>query len=286
MNTDSFFTIGLTDKICQDYAVDFVEIRTVPPFAHVIVSDGCSSAPHTDFGSRLLVKAAELSVHLMHTAYHRNLDRLMHTSIEAANIFRKTLALPTDSLSATLLAACYDEDAQIFSTICVGDGAIIGKTKDGWLSIFEYEFKRGAPYYLRYELDEEDKKRYFSEFGNEVMLHTTDVSPSGEFKFSGQQVEFTPEKFFFTHDFPLSQYDTVAVMTDGIQSFIKQEITGTSKQNNPVDSLEIIRELMNFKNYSGDFVQRRCQMAFRKFKTAGIQNYDDFSMAVITTQGE
>jgi hypothetical protein len=282
MNTDSFFTIGSTHKVCQDYALDCKE-DSIP---HIIISDGCSSAPHTDFGSRLLTKAAQMNVHLMHTSFDCNLLRLFDRSIESANIYRKTLDLPIDSLSATLLAACVDKNAQVISTVCVGDGAIIGRTKDGWLNIFEYEFKRGAPYYLRYELNPEDKTRYFKEFGNEVELHVTDVTPSGEFTSCKQQVEFTPEQFFFWHKFPLAKYDSVVLMTDGIQSFIKQEITGTSKQNNPVDSLEIIKELMNFKNYSGDFLQRRCQMAFRKFRTVGIQNYDDFSMAVITTQGD
>lgn len=292
MNADSFFTIGSTHKVCQDYAVSMC--FDVPPpdgGSYTILSDGCSTAPDTDFGSRLLVRSAQSAIYK-----HDNLRNFLYDTLKAAEIYSRTLSLPSDSLSATLLASYY-----VFGThtsgeinpfrndkivvVCVGDGAIVAKDYDGGLSIFEYEFKRGAPYYLRYELDGNNKDRYFKEFGNELEMHLTTVNPAGEITQASKiKPTFDKETHFWFHEFSLDRYETVAIMSDGIQSFVKQEKTGTSKQNLPVESIDIIKELMDFKNYSGEFVQRRCQRAFRKFRENNIQNCDDFSMGVITTR--
>ena len=52
MNADAYFTIGKEHVqkdpfVCQDYAA------VVGP-GRVVLSDGCSSSRHTDFGARLL----------------------------------------------------------------------------------------------------------------------------------------------------------------------------------------------------------------------------------------
>ena len=53
MNANCAINIGSTHALCQDYAL----ARNDGPY--VILSDGCSSSPDTDVGSRLLVKASE-----------------------------------------------------------------------------------------------------------------------------------------------------------------------------------------------------------------------------------
>ncbi|RDJ35534.1 MAG: hypothetical protein DWQ19_12010 [Crenarchaeota archaeon] len=281
MNSDCFFTIGSTHRVCQDYAISKAN--------HALISDGCSSAPDTDFGSRLLVKSAEdqLVETMTCTSEHYSPDFLpwvFKSVIKNANVTARVLELSVDSLSATLLAVALDESHNIFSTICFGDGAVVGKTKEGKLHIMEYEFQSGAPYYMRYELTKEDKNRYIKEFGREFVLRITTVDPEGEISRISKNGHLSLEEPFFQRWFDTDSYDTVAIMSDGINSFVKQETTATSKQNFPVDSAEIIRELMVFKNYSGSFVQRRCQKAFKKFKELNITNYDDFSMGVVTTR--
>ncbi len=56
MSSDSFFTIGKSHDICEDYACNGVFNDEI---AYVIVCDGCSSSTHTDFGSRILSKSIE-----------------------------------------------------------------------------------------------------------------------------------------------------------------------------------------------------------------------------------
>ena len=61
MNTGSFFTIGSTHLVCEDYALHGKD--------YVILSDGCSNGGgpriHTDWGSRILCKAAEEHIQLL-----------------------------------------------------------------------------------------------------------------------------------------------------------------------------------------------------------------------------
>ena len=65
MHADSFFAIGSTHKINQDYAwggmpnTHWSEYSMSAPRAIAIVSDGCSSSKDTDFGSRLLAQSAK-----------------------------------------------------------------------------------------------------------------------------------------------------------------------------------------------------------------------------------
>lgn len=56
---DSFFRIGSTHAVCQDYAATAQE-AAAPEFGEhertvAVVGDGCSGEPHTDVGSRLVV---------------------------------------------------------------------------------------------------------------------------------------------------------------------------------------------------------------------------------------
>ena len=53
---DAHFSIGKTHRVCEDYA----RAGLLPDGrAFAIVSDGCSSSPDTDFGSRLMTIAAQ-----------------------------------------------------------------------------------------------------------------------------------------------------------------------------------------------------------------------------------
>ena len=55
MKIDSAFQIGKTHDICEDFALTGTKNSIVP---YTIVSDGCSSSPLTDVGSRILSFAA------------------------------------------------------------------------------------------------------------------------------------------------------------------------------------------------------------------------------------
>ena len=108
MNADSTFTIGSSHQVCQDYAVaglrnDRGLASQRNRLAYAVVSDGCSSSIDSDFGSRLLSKAAE---RLILSEDHAAPDdaRLLHeaASLRALRLARKVGLDPT-SVDATLL---------------------------------------------------------------------------------------------------------------------------------------------------------------------------------------
>ena len=68
MNKDSFFKIGSTHNICQDYAISGRDEHYKVDYA--IISDGCSGAEDTDIGSRLVSLIAKQNISL---STHSNL---------------------------------------------------------------------------------------------------------------------------------------------------------------------------------------------------------------------
>lgn len=279
MNTDVFFTIGSTHKICQDYAITKHDDKPL-----ILLSDGCSSSPNSDFGSRLLVKAAE--PHVYHPALQTDESFLQNTIINA-HTFSRTLELNVDCLCATLLYGKIQKvgEKECFKTICSGDGTIAARSHDGSIVVHQYEFDSGAPYYLRYELDPDLKKNYFSQFGKTGKHKTFYIDKNGK---ASDVFEipwtFCEDNIYFENSFPVEDWDMVAIFSDGVCSFTKPDHTSTTKRYTIMPVTEILPEFLSFKGFAGDFVQRRCQKVFKTFKEQGIQNCDDFSMAVIAKE--
>lgn len=278
-NTDSYFTIGSTHKVCQDYVL---HSNSEKPY--VILSDGCSSAVDSDFGSRILCKSLQSLIY--NETY--DINSLLDSVIRNAHTFSRTMALADDSLCATLIFSKVENE--VFKVYAVGDCVIAAKNKNGQITIIEYEFTSGAPYYLRYELGNK-KEEYFKLFGNEIYRKSYTI---GEYKnvinkipglISEQEItkiEF--DKIYFEEIFPISDWEWVAVMSDGAKSFQQIVSTNTTKTNQIVSPLDSLGELLAFKGVFGEFVQRRSQKAFKQFKEKNIHNYDDFSIGVIATK--
>ena len=279
--TDSYFTIGSTHKVCQDYVLHSNNDKP-----YVILSDGCSTAVDSDFGSRILCKSLQPLIYKDTYDIHSLLDSV----IRNAHTFSRTMALSDDSLCATLVFSKIQDDA--FKVYSVGDAVIAAQNKNGQIHIIEYEFASGAPYYLRYELGNK-KEEYFNQFGNEIYRSTYQI---GEYKavinkipglisqVDKVKVEFN--QIFFEETFPLADWEWVAVMSDGAKSFQQIVSTATTKQNQPVSVLNTLGELLAYKGFFGEFVQRRSQKAFKQFKEKNIHNYDDFSIGVIASKEE
>ncbi len=275
--TDVFFAIGSTHKVCQDYA----RCGKDPSKPFAILSDGCSSAPDVDLGSRLVTLAAETQLDRQEVP---NNEDLIASILLNLNIFQRTLQISRESLCATLMIA--NIVGNNFRTLCVGDGIVVAKAPDGFMSVREYTFESGAPYYLRYELDSEVKYEYFKEFEKEGKIQgerrAYSILPNGEVtEVREEPFTFGYESIYFEEFFPMNEWESVAIVSDGGHSFQKQQNTATSKTSIPVISSEILKELMSFKAYTGKFAQRRWDRASRLFKEKGIENSDDISMGVI-----
>jgi len=268
MFTDSFFTQGSTHKICEDYALHGSN--------YVVISDGCSSAEDSDFGSRLLARATVQAINRNDFGSNEFYYWVLATAVG----YCRSLSLPPDCLFATLLAAKKIEDKIV--VIMKGDGLVAAKQKNGGIYVSYLEFPFSAPFFLRYHLDETSLKDYKKQIGDTYLKYQYYITPDG------QVIDFTAIKCQMGNNPYLEQWsfgeetEVVTVMSDGILSFVKPEITATQKRMVKIEESEIIPKLMAFKDFNGEFVQRRCNMAFKLFEKDGWKSLDDVSVGAIS----
>ncbi len=283
MKADSFFCAGLTHKVCQDYAAAGEVGKTfrpagVPntPAAYAIVSDGCSDSPDTDFGSRLLVRHAMGQV-------RRHGGRLDPDSLieNAAEVGRR-LNLDPRAMNATI-AIAFEEGNEVGVKLW-GDGVIAARGRDGSLVIHSVVFPTGAPMYLNYWLSESNLTAYLQKFGPTRVTTSIRILPDGtvtatEDEDSAINIENDNEPVSVDFRFSRYDYDIVAVMSDGVQSF--KAFEGRGYVGLPIET--VVAAMMNFKVLTGEFVVRRLKAFFRKAEELGWRWDDDVSMAAIYT---
>jgi len=243
---------------------------------YVILADGCSTAPDTDFGSRLLAKSAEQFL-------NANNQNIVSGIISYAHTYARAMNLPVQSLSATLIMARAKD--KNYKVNIVGDGVIAIKNSFG-LVIRHIEFSSGAPYYLRYELSDTDKDRYFKEFGDKVLIHTYTMTPDVvKFVKTTDELKLNRDLPMFNwewHDDDENETEFVAVFSDGAASFQRTIETTTSKSPETVPVTEAIMELTSFKRTNGEFILRWMNRCVKEFEKKKWQYTDDLSMGVIS----
>lgn len=263
MNQDSFFYIGKTHNICQDYAIHDKD--------YAIVSDGCSGSPHTDFGSRFLALGARHAVSL-------DLDamQMAKLALVSAVEFGKAADLPSNHLDATLAVVRRRNNS--INAFLAGDGIIAARDKSGAIIVKEITFVGGAPIYLNYLNHELRLETLHKTFDCTKMIKTTIIYKDGE-----EESEEKSLNMIESFDFDVAEYDYVAVMTDGVASFQRLVATPTSKTYEMIKTSEIVKQLMAIKGNVGSFVERRCKAFQRDCLRDGIIHADDFSVGMIHT---
>jgi hypothetical protein len=271
MKSDSGFYIGTTHDICEDYALsnDASDL--------IMVSDGCSSSPKTDIGSRLICECAKNDFW-----NHVKKSNIVYIANKAAQM----MDLPQRCLDVTFLTAVADEEKVFIET--TGDGNIIVKTKDGVLHIISMNYAKSAPYYMNYVYNRNDDLAWENIPNNDYTVeYNTITEDKLEYtitnlpleSFPGLESSFEPKG----NRLVLSREDVewVALSSDGLESFYEKVSTETSLVNKPVDYIDIIIELFQIRNTNGKFVQRR----LNKFKKACAKknwyNADDVSLAIL-----
>ena len=293
MIVDSFYQQGNSHEVCEDYALHGDNFA--------IVSDGCSngggSSIESDWGSRLLCKAAEDNIRLL------NPDQFISVVAGQTVVMKNSLPnLNPKCLTATLMVLRALDDK--FQALVVGDGVIGGKRRDGRWKIHTINFSGGAPYYLKYKMYGEDAF-YFTEFGDQYKVQSyfgrlfseedvpEDYKLADREKFWSQQVTFTenqrtldPNKPYNVFEFPLDEYEFAFVCSDGMESFQKLSVTPTGKFNENILILDALRVVMDFKVFRPGFARLQRNWAFKAQKqgtllSRGWKNFDDVSMGII-----
>jgi len=270
MKSDSFFCIGKTHKVNQDYAISGI---SKGGFTYAIVSDGCSSSPDTDFGSRLLARAAITHIDKIYNTYE------FATSVIYSAAFQSScIGLNIHALDATLLVA-----AQINNKVHVlmlGDGVICVKTKSV-TEIIKANYPNNAPYYMSYLVNSKNKADFFKQFNDK--LESGHQLYESNLPYDINASVFDTESFPWIHlQCDTDDVDYVALMSDGVESFSKTITTDTSITSEAIPYTEVVENLLSFKGRTGEFVKRRAARTVKNYFNDHTYNNDDLSIAVLS----
>lgn len=287
INSDHFFAIGSSHKVCEDYA------ESLGTQGIASLGDGCSLCldgqgkpitAHTDLGSRLLVRCAQ-AIQAKYGNWITQ-DDLVPRIIERIEDRRISLDLSRNTLSSTLMTAIAVDDSFVM-TVC-GDGAWAvrdRKTLD-W-HVFQIEFESGCPYYLRYELDLRDKSQFVKDCVTSVSLNYFIVESGDVLNFPGEwplPPVLDVEPYSIDRTYPFSDYDRLVMFSDGLGSFSKRDPDSCVPTSVPI--YEAIKPFLAFHNTRGEFVNRRASKALAAFAKDGITHSDDFSMVALVAEDE
>lgn len=283
MHADSFFVQGITHEVCEDYA-------TAGP-GYAIISDGCSNGGgpriDTDWGSRLICKAAESNLAL----FDIDCTQFLLQTITKADLQRRMIDnISGNALAATLLLV--KERPEVFQIFACGDGFYGGRKRDGTWVIHQIEYVPGgllmkaAPFYPIYFADFDNRERYITAFGSVMKIHRfignfeNHNHEEFEHDFTVQSVDQLP----FVHDsLSKADYDFAFVATDGIGSFYELINNGTSRYNQDIPPMSVLEVLLGVLNNTPSYLKLNKQWAFRNrargtFLQKNWHNSDDVAM--------
>lgn len=265
MNTGSAFYIGKTHKICEDYAS-----HKMHPQPYILLSDGCSSSSNTDFGSRILNR---VTGDMLSSGQEFNPTEFMNEAEE----IRRILNLPKGSLDATLLCTYVKDDRYYLHMF--GDGVVVKTKEDITMEIILVEYLSGAPNYLSYNLDPVRKKDYFDLYGLKKKISTYFLEPNGVV--SNLVIKEDSNDTFYIEDGSCGDYRSISLMSDGVLSFYQLLNNGTSKTEEMIPLNNVLLQLLDFKGFQGEFVDRRLQKFRKDCEKINWFHADDLSLATI-----
>lgn len=262
-NIDSYFEIGSSHKVCQDYAFWKQFYVNQETYSLCVVSDGCSSAPNSEFGSQMLCKS-------MGKIFE---DAIIAENLEAWNIIaeiNKKIAQIINSLgsigvdaqllsfAATANILLYEHTTDILYIYLFGDGGYSLNSINGEKKFFRIEFANNAPYYPLYNGSFNYERQFGTKYG-------TWQERIAENKWSNG---VTGLKYTFDKCVDFSKnYSSACVFTDGLFSY-------QDESNNSVDKFD---SLFDYKSLIGEFISRK--MMFLKNKAKQNAHYDDVAIA-------
>lgn len=287
MQGGAYYTIGSSHVVCEDYAIGRQN--------YGIISDGCSNGRgpriDTDWGARLLAKAAEEHLYRMNAGFIDWVsdEKLVRAIIEQAAIQVRCLGVTRECLSATLGIAFVT--CGIPRVLLAGDGIYGAKRRDGSVVFYHVEYQPGgteknypACFYPRYLLELPLFDGYLSRFGGTYKV-TTYMGTWDDLKVSEELFGTQRDHFLHGRSFDVKDHEFVFVGSDGWGTFFKQNPeVGKPALMVPVE--HAVRMAINFTDNTPGFVERQCQWLFRRneegtFVRLGWQHSDDVSFGVL-----
>jgi len=290
-SANHYFEIGSSHDDCQDFALSGM---LDPNVAFAILSDGCSASHdicrEVDFGARLMCYSAKSvlkesfcdSMGLITDQWSQ--DVVANVGIKIANFacgIGQQFAIHELATDATLLI-CLSDGAK-HNILLYGDGGFVYKRSgDKTLSYTNVNFGSGAPFYLSYQLNEKRGDMYANQFGGQLtIMDTLGISEAGVTKKDFQLRNDFDKTFYHQTSFHFEgDMDFIALTSDGVRSFQKTSPDAPEIVKN-IDAEAIVPEMFGFKNYQGQFVERRMNYFKKYMKANGLTHYDDISVSAI-----
>lgn len=248
---------------CQDYALS----GTFPGGAFAVVSDGCSSAGHTDVGARIVALTAAaaarirvpIPLHLLETKW-------------ASPPF----GLARDDLLATCVWATAADDG--VAAGIMGDGVVAVGYKSGDVCVDRLEWANNAPAYPAYTVDG------FTSFAAAQGGFDAEAATATCFRahadgsITGLRERSLQLNFIANGNYviwwPLTSVSFVAVFSDGVA-----QIDG-------VDWKAAVLDLLSFKTTAGAFARRRMHRFVEDVSKVGKGPLDDVAFAAILLEDD
>lgn len=269
MSADAYFAIGSAHQVCQDHAIAHDDF--------IVLSDGCSSAKHSDWGARFITQAAS---NILKQTKPDDLGVFSKNVLLAAQTYANKLEIHEDCLAATMLCAYIKE--KVIKAFIIGDGYIIARNKiKNEIMIIGHNFDSGAPWYLYYTLNDDLKNGYIQRFGNGKFIINKMILDDKVVVSDNLPLDAAVGMAVIGYTFPLDEFDIVGVASDGLKSFVKNIKSNTSITSKNVELKEVVKKLFNFKTVTGQFVHRRCQRFLKDYASEDVKHTDDFSLGVL-----
>jgi len=177
--------------------------------------------------------------------------------------------------------------------VCYGDGLIVIKIKNGNMVVIDCSYSDSYPFYINYLYDQTGRYSNWIQNHNQRNICQTILSPDGDL-ISTSTVESNTERIekdlglirlsenrTFIEISNKDDIEYLAIMSDGIHSFYETIITNTSKCNKSLNYIDVLTDLLDFKNFNTSFVQRRMNKFRKNCIKKNWGNADDVSLAVI-----
>lgn len=274
---DSYFEIGTSHIVCQDYAIhgEFNGMK------YGIVSDGCSTAEHSEIGAQVLCHVAK---HYVTLFYHSGMFKecsietlssvLGNSILKRADDLRKLYPIIPAALQATLLVTVSAHDMVFL--FAWGDGIIIECYEDPKLDIItKIDYSANAPFYL--VSDELQYRDFVSEKGIEPDKIITTIYDNHTNSIETRTESHPFQKaytFSYCKDLCASRMRSITLCTDGLLSYRDHDKC-------PIDYIDFISEFTQFKSTTGEFVKRRMKFFEKRLKNNQWSHYDDVATATI-----
>ncbi len=278
MNVDSVFINGSAHLICQDYAASGIN---QPQGSHrnnrayAIISDGCSSSPDTDIGSRLLTKTAEQMIQSASSLSIHTVESIHQNASNFALGHARALGLSPNCVDATLLSL-HASSSTVFAA-CSGDGVIVFQSVTGLIDAYVISFPRGFPLYPSYIHQPDRLAALSSDQRIKEVSHYQNTGADGSLVLQSVHESNSITEIY---QCPTENNRLAAIFTDGILSFSGLVQTQTSKSVISIPIEEVLLDFLSFKSFNGAFLRRRFKRVREQYQRKGWINQDDLGCGI------